>query len=103
MSDEQYTKELEKIVIFLCDVYTKGHDSLVCQTDEDGRVNDKWAGIYMSFPTIQGSENRIYVERIGNLRTHLLNRESIGLSFKELFERLEVSRRKKGNHEPKPQ
>jgi len=97
MSDKEYTEELEKIVIFLCDVYTKGQDSLACQTNKDGtQPDEKWLNVFMSFPTIQGSMNRIYVSRIGNLRTSLLNRESVSMSFEEVFEKLKIGRREKG-------
>lgn len=92
MNDKEYIAELEKIVIFLCDVYTKGADSLACQTNDKGQVDDKWADIFMSFPTIQGTGNRIYVKKIGKLRTRLRNREAVKLSFKDLFERLKAGR-----------
>lgn len=91
--DQEYTKELEKIVIFLCDVYAKGQDSLTCQTDDSGQVDEKWMDIFMAFPTIQGGINRAFAQRIGNLRTRLSNRESVKLSFKELFEKLKVGRK----------
>lgn len=93
MSNEEYTRELEKIVIFLCDVYAKGADSLAVQVDQNGEVDQKWMDIYMSFPTIQGTSNRIYVEKIGNLRERRGNREAPKLSFSELFERLKVGRK----------
>ncbi len=92
---EIYIKELEKAIIFLCDVYTKGQDSLACQTNDRGEVDDKWLNIFMSFPTIQGSPNRMYVKRIGELRTQLGNREAIGMSFKDLYERMSVGRKEK--------
>ena len=95
MSDAEYTKELEKIVIFLCDVYSQGADSLSCQTNERGEVDDKWLNVYMSFPTIQGTGNRIAVRNIGNLRTTALNREAPQLSFQELYERLKTGRSEK--------
>lgn len=95
MTDKEYTAELEKIIIFLCDVYTKGQDSMACQTDESGKVNDKWADIYMSFPTIQGSSNRIAVSKIGSLRNNLLNREAPKISLPDLYDRLEKGRRSK--------
>lgn len=93
MNDKEYITELEKIVIFMCDVYTKGSDSLTCQTDNKGGVDDKWSNIFMAFPTIQGTNNRIHVRKIGNLRTRLLNREAVKLSFEELYERLKVGRK----------
>ncbi len=93
MSNEEYTRELEKIVIFLCDVYTKGADSLAVQTDKNGEVDEKWMNVYMSFPTIQGTGNRIYVDKIGRLRDRRLNREAPSLSFQELYERLKVGRK----------
>lgn len=93
LTDKEYTEELEKIIIFLCDVYTKGADSLNCQTDSKGEVDDKWMNVYMSFPTIQGTGNRIAVRNIGNLRTRLLNREAPKISFQDLFERLKIGRR----------
>lgn len=95
MSDKEYTEELERIVIFMCDVYSKGQDSLACQTTPEGEVDDKWINIFMSFPTIQGSGNRIYVDRIGKLRTNLHNREAINLSFQELYEKLRIGRTEK--------
>lgn len=93
MSDKAYIEELEKIIIFLCDVYTKGADSLSCQTDDKGEVDEKWLNVFMSFPTIQGSQNRNAVRNIGKLRTQLLNREAPKISFEELFERLKTGRR----------
>lgn len=95
MNDKEYIAELEKIVIFLCDVYTKGQDSLACQVDATGQVDDKWAGIYMSFPTIQGTPNRMAVSKIGSLRNNMLNREAPKLSFSDLYDRLEKGRRVK--------
>lgn len=93
MTDKEYIAELEKIVIFLCDVYSKGADSLSVQTDNSGEVDAKWMNVFMSFPTIQGSINRIYVSEIGRLRTKTLNREAPKLSFQQLFERLKVGRK----------
>lgn len=95
MSDKEYIAELERIVIFLCDVYTKGADSLGVQVDKNGKVDEKWMGIYMSFPTIQGTSNRFAVRDIGNLREKRLNREAPTLSFRELYERLKEGRRDK--------
>lgn len=93
MSDKEYIRELEKIVIFLCDVYAKGADSLSVQTDTNGDVDKKWMNIYMSFPTIQGTANRIFVSKIGRLRDRRLNREAPTLSFQQLYQRLEAGRR----------
>lgn len=96
MTEEQkYIRDLEKIIIFLCDTYTAGQDSLTCQTTENGQVDDKWANIYMMFPTIQGFSNRNYVRKIGNLRTKHLNRESIGITFEELYKKLKQGRTEK--------
>jgi hypothetical protein len=95
MSDKDYIEELEKIVIFLCDVYTKGADSLAVQVDRNGETDDKWVGIYMSFPTIQGSDNRFAVRDIGNLREKRGNREAPTLSLRQLYERLKVGREAK--------
>lgn len=93
MSDKEYIAELEKIIIFMCDVYSKGADSLACQVDRNHEADEKWAGIFMSFPTIQGTANRIYVDKIGKLRERNLNREAPTLSFQQLYERLKEGRR----------
>jgi hypothetical protein len=93
LTKDQYIEELEKALIFMCDVYSKGADSLGCQTDNDGQANEKWLGIYMSFPTIQGTTNRFAVKRIGNLRTHHLNREAPRISFDELHSLLSFNRK----------
>lgn len=98
MNDKEYTEELEKVVIFLCDVYAKGQDSLTCQTTDNREVDEKWAGVYMSFPTIQGTSNRIHVGKIGRLRTTHLNREAPKISFQELYEKLRKGRREKGEN-----
>lgn len=95
LTDAQYIEELEKIIIFLCDVYNSGAESLACQTNDKGEVDEKWAGVYMMFPTIQGVSNRIYVGKIAKLRTQLLNREAPRISFQELYERLKAGRREK--------
>lgn len=93
-NDKEYIAELEKALIFMCDVYSKGADSIAVQEGEGhGGVSDKWFGIFMSFPTIQGTGNRIYVERIGKLRTNLSNREATKMSFQELFERMKIGRK----------
>ena len=97
MSDKEYIAELEKVIIFLCDVYTKGADSLAPQTDATGEIDEKWLNVYMSFPTIQGTHNRHAVRNIGNLRTSLLNREAVKLSFDDLYERIKVGRRESGD------
>lgn len=94
MSDKEYINELEKIVIFLCDVYVSGQDSLAVQEDSEGGVSDKWFGIFMHFPTIQGGMNRIFVRKISELRTIRGNREAIKMTFEELYERLEIGRRR---------
>ncbi len=93
MSDKQYIDELEKVIIFLCDVYSKAADSLAVQTDKNGEVDDKWLGVYMSFPTIQGTANRIAVDKIGALRDRRLNREAPKLSLQQLYERLKSGRK----------
>lgn len=93
MSDKEYIAELEKIVIFLCDVYSKGADSLAVQVDKNGETDDKWWGIFMTFPTIQGTGNRIAVDKIGKLRERNGNREAPALSLQELYERLKVGRK----------
>jgi len=95
MSNEEYIADLEKIIIFLCDVYSKGADSLAVQADKNGEVDEKWMNVYMSFPTIQGTINRIYVDRIGALRDRLGNREAPSLSFADLYKRLEQGRKAK--------
>lgn len=93
MTDKQYIQELEKVIIFLCDVYTKGADCLGVQVDDSGEVNDKWMGIYMAFPTIQGTANRFAVRDIGKLRDKRLNREAPTLSFQQLYERIKAGRK----------
>jgi hypothetical protein len=95
MNDKEYIAELEKVVIFLCDVYSKGAESLSCQTSSNGQVDEKWLNIFMSFPTIQGGINRIFVERIGKLRTNLHNREAIKMSFEDLYNRIKIGRTEK--------
>lgn len=92
MNDKEYIAELEKVIIFLCDVYTKGQDSLGVQENGTNTPDDKWLNIFMSFPTIQGTANRIYVSKIGNLRTRLKNREAVKLSFQELYEKIKHGR-----------
>lgn len=92
LTDKEYVAELEKIVIFLCDVYSKGYDSVSVQ-EKDGEPDKKWLGIYMSFPTIQGFSNRMAVDKIGKLGNHRLNREAPKLSLQQLYERLKVNRK----------
>ena len=47
MNDKEYIDELEKLVIFLCDVYTSTQDSLSVQEGEGtGGVDDKWFGMF---------------------------------------------------------
>lgn len=89
---KEYTEELEKALIFMCDVYSTYQDSISCQ-ENNGETDDKWVGVYMSLPTIQGTSNRIYVEKIGNLRTKLGNREAPQLTFEELYKVLKLGRK----------
>ena len=93
MSDKEYIAELERVVIFLSDAYSKGADSLACQVDDNGEVDEKWVGIYMSFPTIQGTGNRIAIDRIGKLRDKRGNREAPKISLQQLYERIKTGRK----------
>lgn len=93
LTEQEYTEELEKIIIFLCDVYSKYQDSIACQVNDKGTVDDNYFDVFMSLPTIQGTGNRIYIDRIGKLRTQHLNREAPKISFKEIYERLNKMRR----------
>lgn len=92
MNDKEYAEELEKIVIFMCDVYSKYQDSIAVQTDDKGQTDDGWFNVYMSLPTIQGSMARIYVDRIGKLRDKRHNREAPKINFQQLYEILSKKR-----------
>lgn len=89
---DQYTQELEKMVIWLCNVYTMTQDSLAVH-EKNGQTDDDWLKIFMTVPTIQGSHNRIMVEKIGNLRTIHGNREGWSMTLEELYEKLSVGRK----------
>jgi hypothetical protein len=90
--DEQYTKELEKLVIWLCNVYTQTQDSLGCH-ETDGGTDENWMKIFMTVPTIQGTHNRFMVKRIGELRTRLGNREGFKLNLDDVYEKLKENRK----------
>ena len=93
MNDKEYIDELEKLVIFLCDVYTSTQDSLSVQEGEGtGGVDDKWFGMFCAVPTIQGTFNRINVRKIGKLRTVRHNREAPKMNMEEFYERIKVGR-----------
>lgn len=89
---DEYTVELEKMVIWLCDVYTKTQDSLACH-ETDGNTDDDWMKIFMTVPTIQGFHNRLMVKRIGLLRTRRGNREGFKMSLDDLYKRLSENRK----------
>ena len=93
MNDKEYIDELEKTLIFMCDVYTKTQDSLAVTEGEGiGGVDDRWFKMFISVPTIQGTQNRHAVDKIGKLRTIRHNREAPKMSFDELYERIKQGR-----------
>lgn len=89
---DEYTQELEKMVIWLCDVYNQTQDSLACH-ETDGETDGNWFKVFCAVPTIQGSYNRMMIKRIGALRTRLGNREGFKLSLDDIYERLSVGRK----------
>lgn len=93
MKDEEYIKELEKIVIFLAGAYTAGADAVGVREVDQGGVDERYMNILMAYPTIQGTGNRIFVERIGNLRNMRLNREAPSATWEQVFERLSKNRK----------
>jgi len=92
MNDTEYIAELEKLVIFLAGAYTAGYESVSCREDGKGGVDDRFMNILMTYPTIQGTANRIFVRRIGNLRTRLHNQEAPAASWEDIFERISKGR-----------
>lgn len=96
LDNEQYIAELEKLVIWLAGAYTAGYESVSCREDGKGGVDDRFMNILMTYPTIQGTENRIFVKRIGSLRTKRHNQEAPGATWNQIFERIS-----KGREEPK--
>lgn len=91
MSELEYTQELEKMVIWLCDIYTQTQDNLACH-EKNGQTDDAWMNIFMTVPTIQGTQNRMMVEKIGSLRSIRGNREGWNMTLDELYEKLSVGR-----------
>lgn len=93
MNDKEYIAELEKIVIFLAGAYTAGAESVSCREDGKGGVDNRFMDILMTYPTIQGTANRIFVKRIGNLRTIRSNHEAPGTTWERIFERISKGRK----------
>lgn len=93
LSDKEYIEELEKVVMFMCGVYSSYQESIAVQ-ESNNQTDDKWFSVYMSLPTIQGTSNRIYVDRIGKLRNHRLNKEAPKMSLEYLYERLKSNNRR---------
>lgn len=92
MTDEEYIVELEKLVIWLAGAYTAGYDSVSCREDGKGGVDDRFMDILMTYPTIQGTANRIFVRRVGNLRTRHHNQEAPNATWDQIFERISANR-----------
>lgn len=93
LTDEEYTAELERIVIFLAGAYTAGYDSVRVHEDGNGNIDERYMNILMAYPIIQGTGNRIFVERIGNLRNVRLNREAPQATWEQVFERISKGRK----------
>lgn len=92
MDDAKYIEELEKLVIFLAGAYTAGYKSVAVREDGKGGVDDRFMDILMTYPTIQGTANRIFVERIGNLRTTRHNQEAPSATWDEILARISKGR-----------
>lgn len=92
MNDAEYIAELEKLVIWLAGAYTAGYESVSCREDGKGGVDDRYMDIFMTYPTIQGTQNRIFVRRLGNLRTKRHNHEAPNATWEQIFERISAGR-----------
>lgn len=93
MNDDEYIAELERLVIFLAGAYTAGAKSVAVREKPGGGVDERYMDILMSYPTIQGTGNRIFVERIGNLRNVRLNQEAPKHTWEEIFKRISKGRK----------
>jgi len=86
MNREKYIRELEKMLIFMCEVYISAKDMLAtCRTNEDGKTNEEYCNLWFSFPMIQGTMNNIAIQKIAKLRTEIGNREANEVSLQEIL------------------
>lgn len=73
---EQYAHELEKALIFMCECYKDARDMVAgCRQTDDKQTDDRYFGLYMAFPQIQGIDNLFAMEKIADLRSTLGNRD----------------------------
>lgn len=90
---EQYAHELEKALIFMCECYKDARDMVAgCRQTDDKQTDDRYFGLYMAFPQIQGIDNLFAVEKIADLRSTLGNREGNLMSFDDIYQRMKQNR-----------
>lgn len=90
---EQYTHELEKALIFMCECYKDARDMVAgCRETDDKQTDDRYFGLYMHFPQIQGIGNLFAMEKIADLRTRLGNREGNLMSMEDIYQRMKQNR-----------
>lgn len=93
MEIDEYIKNLEIALIFMCECYSKAEEAVGCREDKDGMASKKYIDLWFNFPMIQGSSNKFSIKKIGSLRTKLGNREENTISFNDIFLRLKVGRK----------
>lgn len=89
---DKYIKELELALIFMCDVYNTAKDSIASCREGETSMSDKYMDLWFNFPMVQGTMNNIAINKIGNLRTKLGNRESNSMSLTEILEMMKKNR-----------
>jgi hypothetical protein len=93
LTDKQYIRELELSLIFMCDVYNSAKESLTtCRETIEKQNSDKY-DMWLHFPMIQGTQNGFAIQKIGDLRTNLGNKEENLMSFNDIFERIHIGRK----------
>jgi len=93
---DEYIKNLERALIFMCESYMASKDMIAsCREDDNHEANEKYSDLWFNFPMIQGSQNLFAIQNIAELRTKLHNREANTMSFKQIFEQMHIGRKTK--------
>ena len=92
ISQEEYIRNLEIALIFLCECYTKAEEAVGCRETGNKSVSNKYSKLWFNFPMIQGSFNKFAISDIGSLRTILGNREENTMSFRDIFDKMHNGR-----------
>lgn len=92
LTKDQYIFELEKALIFMCDIYNQAYNSLARYKEtESDEMNDKYIDLWLTFPMIQGTTAQCAVSRISELRDVRSNYVRPSISLETLYEHIKAN------------